>query len=142
MLDPCFYKYYVPGADVFVTENIHRDLQLINALLIRYHSIKFDEDTETSLIYDFQNAVPGEVITAPRRPHCINVEVFMSDNTPIHIVDALWQFSLQPRPTDSTDNSMDHVPPLITIVEYNCGWDSSPTTVHGSSFFCPSKVLL
>ena len=142
MLDPCFYEYYVPGAEGFLTENIHRDLQLVNALAIRYHSIKFDEDTETSLAYDFQNAVPGEVITSPRRPHCINVEVFMSANTPVHVVDALWQFSLRPRPSETTDNSGDQVLPVIPIVEFNCAWDSSPTTVHGSPFFCPSKVLL
>ena len=135
--DPCFYEYYVQGADGFLNENIMRDLSLVNAIPIVYHSIKFDEDTERWLRPIIDSSPPGTVITSPTRPISINVELVMPPNTPSQVMKALQAFSIVPQPRESTKPCI-----VIPIVEFPCKWDRTLTPVHGSPHFSQSKVLL
>ena len=135
--DPCFYEYYVQDADGFLNENIMRDLCLVNAIPIVYHSIKFDPDTERWLRPLIDSAAPGDIITSPVRPICINAKLVMPPNTPCHVMEALRSFSIVPSQGQSRTSSI-----VIPVTEFPCKWDRTSTPVHGSPDFSPSKVLL
>ncbi|CAB9503076.1 Inherit from KOG: DNA helicase [Seminavis robusta] len=87
MQDPCFWEYFVENADGFLNESIQRGLMLVNALPIRYHSIKFDAENETLLRRMLDHSEPGEVIDMPARPLYIIVEVFPPGQTPKAVLD-------------------------------------------------------
>ena len=94
MEDMAFYEYYVAGADGFLSEAYDRDLYLVNAVRIKYHSIKFDEPFETSVHEMIHHAKPGDVITVPFHPVAINVEVLIPEEVPANIIGSLKDFSL------------------------------------------------
>jgi hypothetical protein len=135
MQDPCFYEYFVWDCDGFVTECVNRHLHIVNALPFRYHSIKFDEETEKYLCEMLKTAAPGDVITMPQRPLCINIELYMPHNTPNSIKRALKRLSLH-NPTSTAPPSN----PVIPIMEQPCTWDSNQTPIYGGTHFAPSKA--
>ena len=133
--DPCFYEYFVEGARGFITKNIMTSLYIVNGTQIKYHSIKFDPETEEWLNLQIAASPPGSVITAPCSPIAINVEVFLHEDTPQPIVDALKEFSLE----EITDLNSKIIVPIVAT---GGDWNDRPTPVYGSSYFGPSKVLL
>ena len=135
--DPCFYEYYVEGVEGYLNENIMRDLCLVNAVPIVYHSVKFDEETEKWMRPLIDSSPSGTVITSPTRPICINVKLLMPDNTPSIVMKALRSFSIVPMPKDDPKADI-----VVPIGEFFCKWDRSLTPVHGSYNFAPSRVLL
>ena len=137
MQDPCFYEYFVEGCDGFVSECVSRDLHIVNALPFKYHSIKFDPQTEKFLQERLNNATPGDFITVPQRPLCVNIELFMPDNTPNSVKRALKRLSI--RDTSSITPISN---PIIPITEQQCTWDSNQTPVYGGTHFPSSKITL
>ena len=136
MDDPCFYEYFVWDCDGFVTECVSRDLHIVNALPFKYHSIKFDDETERFLYEVLNHASPGDVITMPHRPLCINIELFMPYNTHNSVKRALKRLSIYTNTlTPPTSN------PVIPILEQSCKWDSNYTPVYGGTHFPPSKAI-
>ena len=83
----------------------------------KYHSIKFEPEIEWWLLQVLSTAEPGDVITIPHRPICINVKVLPQDNIPADVLEALKGFSL----------ASDCI--VLPIYEYSCSWDSSETPV-------------
>lgn len=74
--DPCFYEYFVPGANGFITDNISKKLGLVNAQHIKCHSLTMTTDEEqNSLNYQIQTSNPGDVITLQYQPLSVNVQL-------------------------------------------------------------------
>jgi len=138
MQDPCFYEYFVRWAGGFLNENILRDLRLINAIPLLFHSIKFDSETDRWIQQLMSSCQAGTVITAPTRPLCINVELEMPPNTSPVVIKALQRFSIIKPPRNSA------APPriVVPIKEFPCQWERTATPVRGSELFPASKVLL
>jgi len=153
--DCCFYEYFVPGMEGFLTEGVQKDLRLVNGIPVKYHSIKFEEEHEQIVQEYLRRARPGEIITLPFRPLAINVEVFMPANTPMSVMDALKEFSLahdqeaelqregsdvEDDPDGSSNNNQDW-PIILPIYSQPCKW-SRPVLVQGGDGFAPSRVQL
>lgn len=135
--DPCFYDYYVQGCDGFVTENVYKELHIVNGLPVVFHSLKVRPEMQELLNLQMQHARPGEVITLPEAPLAVLVKIALDDNTPKPVAEALKSFSLEDEADDVDENSV-----IIPIIQFNCRWDASETPVYGSNDFSPSKVLL
>ena len=154
MDNPVFYEYYVHGYNGFLTESINRDLNLVNALGVRYRSIKFDREGEKFLEEVMKSASPGEVITMQHRPLCINVELMLPESTPEYVRKALWNFSVLggkkkkkkkgrrktvDRSKDVGEDEEEHGP-VVPIYQRTCRWDTRPTVIHGGRGFLPSRA--
>lgn len=137
--DPCFYEYFVQGADGFLTQRVNKALNLVNSLPVKYHSIKFDDDNQKILDAYLQSAKPGDVITMDCTPVCVNVQLSMPENTPKESIRRLRSFSLV-RETCGEGGEI----PIVIPLYHKSGtkWDNSKTPVRGSHMFLPSRVRL
>jgi hypothetical protein len=73
--DPCFYEYFVAGAECCLNASVNRDLGLVNALPFVMHSLTMpDKETHRELKDALANTEPGGVATISA-PFSINVEV-------------------------------------------------------------------
>jgi hypothetical protein len=78
--DPCFWEYFVPGSDGYLTDNLCKPLKLVNGTHIRYHSLSFDSPEKD---VEFQklvaNSQVGQVLSLPLhlQPEAINVELII-----------------------------------------------------------------
>ena len=76
--DPCFWEYFVPGTDGYITDNLSKTLNLVNGTHIRYHSLSFQKNEQKleflKLVAETQ---VGKVLTLPSRlqPETVNVEL-------------------------------------------------------------------
>jgi hypothetical protein len=76
--DPCFYEYFVEGADGFITNKLNSDLCLVNATPVQYHSLCIeDQDDLANIKATLLHASPGDVITLSVLPVTVNVELFV-----------------------------------------------------------------
>jgi hypothetical protein len=76
--DPCFYEYFVEGADGFITNKLNSDLCLVNATPVQYHSLCIeDKDDLANIQATLLHASPGDVITLSVLPVTVNVELFV-----------------------------------------------------------------
>jgi hypothetical protein len=59
--DPCFWEYFVPNADAFLTDNLNKALKMANGTNCRYHSIVLSSKLQMEFIVvklnNFQQAV-------------------------------------------------------------------------------------
>jgi len=138
MRDPCFYECFVADCHGYINVNIQKNLHLVNDIPVKYHSLKFDNETQDWLLLQLQHSSPGDVITAPTRPNAVNVQLTLDpDKTPKEIVEALRdQFSLD----DPGSESQTVVIPILPNTSSK--WDDSQTPVYASHLFGPSKVTL
>ena len=138
--DPCFYEYFVAGADGFLTDNIQKHLNLTNATAVKFHSIKVHPRLQKQLLSTLSRANPGDIITLPEPPAAVNVEIeFQQSHLKPGALQALRKFSLGVPATTSKPGHSNYVIPLY---EYSCKASSTPTTVRGGKTFLPSKVTL
>ena len=76
--DPCFYEYFVEGADGFITKKLNSDLCLVNATPVQYHSLCIeDKDDLANIQATLLHAIPGDIITLSVPPVTVNVELFV-----------------------------------------------------------------
>jgi hypothetical protein len=76
--DPCFWEYFVPGSNGYLTDNLCKALRLVNGTPIQYHSLSFNSpDKHVQFQNLVANAKVGEVLSLPLdlRPEAINVEL-------------------------------------------------------------------
>ena len=74
--DPCFYEYFVAGADIFLTTNINNNLGLANGSPASLHSLTFaTEDQLHEVETQMSNASPGDVITLDEPPLSVNIKL-------------------------------------------------------------------
>ena len=74
--DPCFYEYFVEGADGFLTATVSKQLGLVNAQSFKCHSLTLAHDEQQSdLNSRIQSASPGDIITLPQEPLSVNIEL-------------------------------------------------------------------
>lgn len=141
MKDPCFYEYFVAGADGFLTDNIQKHMKLTNATAVKFHSLKFPKDVEQRLRLIIKHARPGDIITLEEPPAAVNVEIQIDPSATDNAVRrAYGEFSLDnSRDLSSGRESQTY---LIPIYEYSCQPSSTPTTVRNGDGFLPSKVTL
>jgi hypothetical protein len=76
--DPCFYEYFVEGADGFITQKLNADFCLVNATPVQYHSLCIDNEYDLASIHaTLLHASPGHIITLSVPPVTVNVELFV-----------------------------------------------------------------
>jgi hypothetical protein len=76
--DPCFYEYFVEGADGFISTKLNSDFCLVNATPVRYHSLCIEDPEDLANIQiTLLHASPGDVITLSVPPVTVNVELFV-----------------------------------------------------------------
>ena len=134
--DPCFYEYFVKGADGFITENIKTELGIVNAQSITYHSLKFDYEDQIFLNQVTLTTPPGGIITMPVRPVAVNVAIDMPEHTSPQAMESLRNMSIEP---------MDPAFPnrvVIPIGPHSTRQDPSYTIVRGGDNYAPSRVFL
>ena len=74
--DPCFWQLFVPGADVFLTQNLNTDLGLANGTPVQLHSMTFSSQHQVDLVTDLMaQQPPGSVITLDTSPLSVNMAV-------------------------------------------------------------------
>ena len=74
MSDPCFFEYFVRMANGSITAHVNKELNIVNATPVQYHSIvPVDDNQKQELETALANAVPGDVITLSRPPAAVNV---------------------------------------------------------------------
>ena len=73
--DPCFYEYWVAGADAYLNGKLSGDLGLVNAQgPFQCHSLTMSSrDEEQYLQFAMDHACPGEVITLREPPLSVNL---------------------------------------------------------------------
>jgi hypothetical protein len=83
--DPCFWEYFVPDTDGYLSNNLCKPLGLVNGTHIRYHSLSFDSYGKYVQFQELvANTGVGEVLSLPLslRPEAINVELInLSEET-------------------------------------------------------------
>jgi len=128
--DPCFYEYYVQGGPCHVTQNFNKYRLLLNGTPARFHSITLDSNELTEHInYQYQHALPGEILTLENPPTSINIQLHASNNETLQ----LWKnFTLVP----------DQIVIPICQGMTNSNKDTVYTPVHGGLDYLPSKVKL
>ena len=139
--DPCFYEYFVAGADGFLTENIQKELRLTNATAMKFHSLKFPKQTETRLKHILQRANPGDVITLDEPPAAVNVEILLHHSTTTPAIRKVYQ-NLHLPLRSSTPRQPNTSKYIVPLYECSCKPSSTPTTVRNGPDFLPSKVTL
>ena len=76
--DPCFYEYFVEGADGFITDKLNPDFCLVNATPVQYHSLCIEDAVDLANIQAaLLHASPGYIITLSVPPVTVNVELFV-----------------------------------------------------------------
>ena len=84
--DPCFWQYFVAGADAFLTNNLNTNLGLANGTPVKLHSLTFSsQDQLDAVLSDIASSHPGDVITLDEPPLAVNLllpSTFDSKTTP------------------------------------------------------------
>ncbi len=140
--DPCFYEYFVQGADGFLTDNIQKSLKLTNATPIKFHSLKLEKATEARIKRLLAIANPGDVITLSEEPLSVNVEITMNNATTDGETRKALAACTILRRTSFTPRQPNHTTYVLPIYPYTCKVASNPTTVRGGQTFMPSKIVL
>ena len=143
--DPCFYEYFVVGADAFLTENIQKSLKLTNATAAKYHSLVLDHQTERKLMSDLAGAKPGSQITLLHTPIAVNMEIQIEkellDDKAKSVLKAtnVAAPKFDPEENEKKKNYNTYVLPIWA---YSCKSDSSESIVRATKAFPASKVTL
>lgn len=139
--DPCFYEYFVQGAEAFLTENIQKDLKMANAAAVVYHSLVLTKTSQVELREKLRSVQPGDVITLSERPVAVNVEIQLDLETTSEEVRKQYR-KFQVAKPEFTPKKRGHETFVLPVWEYSCKRDSSETTVRGGIGFLPSKATL
>jgi len=142
MDDPVCWEHFVPGAPGFLNQTVHKDLLMVNALQVRYHSIRFDSDTQTLLEHQLLTTPLGDVIDMPRPPECVIVQLLPPlGHIQEAILDALHELSLErPKRDRNGDIIRRSNRILFPIFPHSCSWDQLPTVIRGGQCFLPSRA--
>ena len=74
--DPCFWQYFVCGADGFLTTNLNNNLGLANGTPVKLHSLTFGTDDQLQAVMsEIRNKPSGSVITLTEPPLAVNVAI-------------------------------------------------------------------
>ena len=141
--DPVCWEYFVPDALGFLNENVKKNLLLVNAMPVRYHSIRYSSDYEVLLRHEMSVKSAGETIDMPVPPEALVVELLPPrDHVDPTILDALHELSLERPKHDRSGNLLRHSNRiLIPLHRYSCSWDNGPTIIRGGSHFLPSRAI-
>ena len=113
--DPCFYEYFVQGAEAFLNVTISKTLGLVNAQSFKCHSLTLHmEEQQQDLNQRIETSVPGEIITLPQEPLAVNAEINIKHftNEQLHQLENFRlsfadHASPQPPQTNPSDCSLD-----------------------------------
>ena len=121
----------------FITKNVCKDLHIVNGKKLVYDSIRMDPEWQDWLADRIYRAAPGDVITLPVPPICVNISIPLDDSMPEEAREAITKASLS-----ATSNSV--VIPITPLVEeWPTEKDGKPrhrTPVYGGTSFGPSRV--
>ena len=75
--DPCFWQYFIAGADGYLATNINTEINLANGTPIRHHSITLpNAQEENEFQKKIQRSPTGSIITLNTPPLSVNVIPF------------------------------------------------------------------
>ena len=132
MEDPCFYEWFVEGADGFITDRINKSLRLVNGTRIRYHSfVPASAEQTEDILAQMAGSPPGSIIHLNEPPYAINVELV--DETTGDYVDARsknhWKHE-----------TLEKNKIIIPILPERKREKYSSVVVRGGNGFLPSRV--
>jgi hypothetical protein len=74
--DGAFFEYFLRGSPCYITDNICKDLGLVNGAKAYYHSITpVDLEQQTEILEKSSSSVAGDIVTIDAPPQSINVEL-------------------------------------------------------------------
>ena len=133
--DPCFYEWFVEGADGFITDRLNKSVRLVNGTRIRYHSIVPASDAQRTSIAAQQAAKPpGSVIHLDEPPLAVNV-VLVDENEGQNVTRRSKRHWKQV----TLDNKGGIVIPILPVRK-NDRW--TRTIVPGGEGYPPSRIKL
>lgn len=78
--DPCFFEYYIAGADGFLTDNLCKQRRMANGTAIRYHSlVPANRNQKEQIESQVQSLPAGSIITLSEPPLAINVHLLAEE---------------------------------------------------------------
>lgn len=138
--DSALYEYFVQGADGFVTDQVQRELGVVNASSFRYHSVKFSSGESTYVSSKMSNALPGQVITVAEPPIVVVVEVTHdTKNAPKTTIAGLSDVCITKRKDPADSNKVSF---LIPICRRPGRPQSSKALIPGGRDYDPFRVTL
>ena len=133
LADPCFYEYFVEGAESTLRDDVDAEVGLSTGVHVRYHSLTLKSNRqEKTLERKIAAAAPGDVITLPHAPKLINVKVDSSC-----VPKCVRQKLSLTYPKESGQY-------IVPLGEVNASAhdDGVHTIVPGGNYFKPSIALL
>ena len=137
--DPIFYDHFIKGIESYCTENINTNLMIGNGTKVKLHSLVFEtreqENYVTNLVL---NSSPGQIITLPFAPICVNVA--LSHNQIDDKIKCHLQRSMVPV-REYNEVTTDEIVVSILKSKHNAKQKGMPTIVT-SACYTPSKVFV
>ena len=73
--DPCFWQYFLPNVDAYLTATINTALKLANGTRVKLISLYYNDEKEMkSLQKKIELSKPGQFITLDKPPDAVNVQ--------------------------------------------------------------------
>jgi hypothetical protein len=137
--DPVCWEHFVVNAPGFFNQTVQKNLLMVNALPVRYHSLKFDNDMEVLLKHALLHTPVGEIIDMPQPPEYIIVELLPSlKHVEPGVLDALRDLSLERPKRDRNGVLKNRI--LFPLHRHKCNWDQLPIMIRGGTCFLPSRA--
>jgi hypothetical protein len=74
--DPCFWQYFVAGADAFLTSNVNTNLGLANGTQVQLHSLTLSSEEQICEVEaQIKRSLPGSIITLDVAPISVNMKL-------------------------------------------------------------------
>ncbi len=137
--DPCFYEYFVPGMNGFISKNVSKQLHVVNGKKIQYDSIRMDEEWQQWLQDRIVRARPGDIITLPEHPVAVNVSMELDSTMTAQARQALTDGSI------ATSKGRVTIPITPLLEEWppeKDGKAQKRVPVYGGKSFGPSRVQI
>ena len=139
--DPIFHEHFVRGIDCYLNENINTPMLIGNGTKVKLHSLAFKTQEEENCVMGMiENAMPGQIITLPFTPLCINVELYRNQITD----DIKTRLEKSRVPLESRVHDSSGADKLVISIlksRFRSRLKAIPTTIT-SKCFTPARVFI
>ena len=133
--DPCFWEYFVPGGDAFLTYNVNNNLGLANGSPIKLHSLTFADHEQLSIVLNLiKVATPGSEIILSQPPLAVNILIPL----PTSQISSKRKAQLRLLLSRSISQNGDEIIIPITQNPNKCKWQKY--TIEGHNTFSVGRV--
>ena len=150
--DPCFWQYFVRGAEGFVCVNINKSMGIVNGTRVRYCSILANTKEEQEELKMRLATTPlGNVISLQWQPKAFCVELMDVENVQqwdeitmeqSKVVIPMIKMAAESEPPVFVPGGVDFLPSQVTISKYFPLEIAFAITVHKAQSRTMDKVIL